>query len=260
MSEHPDVEGPRGPDDEGGPPLLIRRIHRMWALASTARIASEGGVAHLSLPRIAVRAGLRLATVELLFLDAEECLLETFDLAASLAAQRVIPWFAGGIGGAERLRVAVGAAMGFCEDEPELARVLCLEHPPLAARRARMTSALGTVLAEEFERETGRLDTDAATTALERALMIVRGRVSDGLGAPFAEVGSEILATLLTPFLGAPEARLQAARPVTPSRVAWEPPTPTGERPRLDVRLSADLIRELARTLESPPPKGRRDT
>jgi len=247
------------PGGDSSSAQLIERIHRMWVVASTARIAGEAGTARLSLPRIAARAGLRRKTVELMFGDVEGCLLETFDTAATLAAHRVIPRFAGEIGGAERLREAVGAAMGFCQDEPELARVLCLDDPLLMSRRARMTTALSAVIAGEFEEHTGRLETLAATAAVERTLMIVRGRLSEVPGAPYSEVGSEVLAALLTPFLGSAEARLQAARPVETIRVAWEPATQNGKRPSLDVRLSADLIRELARVWEPAPHEDDRD-
>lgn len=260
LSEYSNAVEPTGPSESGAPALLVERIHRMWVVASTAAIATESGLARLSLARIAARARLRRSTVELMFTDVEDCVLETFDAAAALAIARVEPWFADGIGAAARLRIAVGAAMGFCEDEPELARVLCLGAPLLASRRARMTFALSTALAREFGPQQGRLCTEAAAAGIDRALMIVRGSFSDGLGVPYSEVGSEVLAALLTPFLGVSEARLEAARPVELIRVEWHPPTANGERPCLDMRLSADLLRELARAWELSPREDRRRT
>jgi AcrR family transcriptional regulator len=227
---------------------LVRQIHRMWVVAATAKIANEAGLEALTLPGIATRAGLSQATVAELFGSADGCLAAAVEKAASVAAERTIPWFAAGVGSIERARIGVACLLGFCEQERELASLLVLRAPATAPQRDRMTRTLGRVLADEFDDAGagGASDVDRATRAVERATEGLRAGLFEGARVPLEVLSYEILGTLLAPYLGDRAARIEAVRPVMPIASAPEPLMRRGERACLDVRLTAELLEELA--------------
>jgi AcrR family transcriptional regulator len=227
---------------------LVRQIHRMWVVAATAKIASEAGIEALTVPRIAHRAGLPQGTVIRLFGGPEGCLAGAFETAASIAAERTIPWFAAEVGPVERTRTGVACLVCFCEQEPELANLLVLEASATSQQRDRMVRTLARVLADEFSEVAGggAPEGDRASRAIERATVRLRSGLLDRVRAPIEDLSAPLLEALLAPYLGERAARIEAARPVRAIAGAREPLMAGGARACLDVRLTADLLEELA--------------
>jgi hypothetical protein len=109
-----------------------------------------------------------------------------------------------------------------------------------------MVMTLARILAEEFEGDPwAAADPGDVSAAVERALMIVRGTITDTSGSE-PLFGFDVMEALLGPFLGVGAARLEAAEPIEAIHAGREPKARGGARPCLDVRLSAHLLRELA--------------
>lgn len=70
---------------------LSEQVHRMWAIAATAKACHDVGPASVTLAVVAGRSGLEEATVRRLFGDREGCLEATFERTVALAAEAAIP-------------------------------------------------------------------------------------------------------------------------------------------------------------------------
>lgn len=233
----PARRAPAGPSQQ-----VALEVQRMWVLAAVAKIAHESGIEHVSLDRVAARAGIARSALDGMFEDRGECIAATFRVACALAAERAIPWFASEVGAVERIRVAVSQLLCFCRDEPELASVALSEAGELARQRARMIRTLARIAADELDvccpdYAAG----EALEAAVAQALELVGLSLAGPRGAEPESLLEPVLVALLTPHLGAAAARIEAS---LPTRVEAAEPARVfpDRRAGLDVRLTAHVL------------------
>jgi hypothetical protein len=256
MESHDEERQPRdtGPDPRersGGEQRLAAEVHRMWAIAATAKICHESGPGAVRLAYVAQRAGITQATAERLLGTAEACLVAAFRKAAALAAEIAIPRFALESEPVERVRVGAAQLLGFGEIEPQLTAVLLCRSDATRAQEQAMAFALSRIVAADFEGPgTGRENLPDTRIAVDEAFGLIRGRLGDE-HPELLELLPAILETLLTPQIGETAARIQAER--APPAFA-RPSLPGGSSPAasLEVRLTASLLSEPVQA--APPP------
>ncbi len=225
------------------PRELLRRVQGMWVLAAVARISYETGAQPVTIDQIAARAGVRARVVKEIFGDRDGCMSAAFQKAAALAGERVIPPFAAEVEPGQRVRIAAMALLAFCEEERELASVCVLGHPATATQRARMIEMLSHIVCDQFDDGLQVAPRNSAATAgVSRAVEMVAARLQDR--RPTADLLPRVVEMLLAPHLGPVAARIHAQRP-TP--ILREPRRSGGAgRPSLEMRLTAELLNELA--------------
>lgn len=235
---------------------LLREVQRLWVLAAAAKISYEAGTDTATIANIAERAGVARSTVEEMFPDARQCLHAAFEKAAALAAERVIPCFAVEVGAVQRVRVAVMQLLAFCDSERELASVCVAQAAATAERRAKMIDTLSRIVVGEFEDSAqgpAGSGAVAVAVAVDRAINLVHQRLFERGPEPLTDLLPQVLELILTPHIGRAAARIEAGRPapsVMETPEVWR--MPRERRPSLDVRLTADLLSELAAISSAP--------
>src|ERR1017187_6082358 len=117
----PGMPGPRG----GG--VYVTELQGLRLLDAAFAVVSEDGYRRMTVRRVSGRAGVSNKTFYDLFEDREDCFLAAFDHAADRLAMVVLPAWEGESEWSERVRAALGALLGFLDDEPALCRLVFVE-------------------------------------------------------------------------------------------------------------------------------------
>jgi AcrR family transcriptional regulator len=220
-------------------------VQRMWLVAATASIVCERGPAAVTVAAIVERSGTERRLLTQLLEDEEGCIAAAFDKALAVAAERTIPWFAAQNGPLPRVETAVERLVYFCAEEPELAAVLLAPDRRTAPRRARMILTLARVARSELERTTPQPPPpDTCAAAMGAALATAAQALPEGETCNWTELAQSVFELVLTPYLGAADARARAAQ----LTLRHDPrrPVEAPRRPSLELRLTAELLGELA--------------
>jgi AcrR family transcriptional regulator len=203
------------------PSDFVKRNQRARILAAALAVFGEEGLAGTTVQDLIREAHVSRATFYGFFPDKEHCLLalcqETYELLseeALAAIEQVEPW-------PHQVRAAVWSAIAALGSDPRLSRVALMEAlaggEPLAGWRAEATAELAAGLARgRRERPWGvRLPELLEPVMIGGALSLVGRRLGPGSGSdPEAELprlAAELTEILLTPYLGASQARRVAA-------------------------------------------------
>lgn len=237
-------------------------IQRARMLAAMAEVASELGLANVTVAHVTARSGVSRRTFYEMFADRDDCFLAALDAASDLAAARVAPAFRQDGRWRDRLRASLGELLGFLDDEPHLARLLFVQTlgagPAALERRQRL---LAQAIAAVDE---GRIESKArgeppeltAEATVGAVFSIVHSRLLDEKRLPLAELTSELMAMIVLPYLGTASSRRELALPA-PSREASADAGSAALRD-LGMRLTYRTVRVLLAIGEHPGASNRR--
>jgi AcrR family transcriptional regulator len=254
----PGVPGPRG----GG--VSIPEFQRARLLDATFALVAEQGYRRMTARRVSGWAGVSNKTFYDLFSDREDCFLAAFDRAVErLTGVVTVAWEGEGEWTA-RVRSALGALLGFLDEDPALRRLVFVEAlgagPRVLARRVEVLERVATTIDEgrggvKVGRELPPLTAEGVVGA---AFGVIYARLLQEEPEPLVGLLNALMATIVLPYRGHAAAARELARPVREPGVALAlkvgdgaSVTAAGEPPSLiDFRLTVRTQMVLAAVAE----------
>lgn len=193
-------------DLRGAPPEEVARIQRGRLMDAMADVVAAEGYEDASVERVLVQAGVSRRTFYELFSDREDCFLATYDAAMRRAFRIVTDAYLDCTTPERRIEAALAAFLGFCADEPQLAR-LCVVEVFAAGTRARerraefmqrfaalLEHAMGELRGDD------KLDRLAAQALIGGVHEVIYGPVDHGDTDALPGLAAEIVASQIAPL------------------------------------------------------------
>jgi AcrR family transcriptional regulator/DNA-binding MarR family transcriptional regulator len=234
----------------------VGEIQRARIVGAMVDVVRERGVAGVTVAHVVARSGVSRRTFYELFEDREECLMAAFELALARAGERVLAAYALGRGWRERLRGALGALLGFLDDEPALGALCVVDMlgagGPALARRASVLDALVDAIDEgRGEARVGLKPTRLTAEGVVGAVLsVLHARLVQGAGESLLGLLGPLMGVIVLPYLGPAAAGREAARPGPKRRRASH--THDDVLRDLDMRLTYRTVRVLLAIAAQP--------
>jgi AcrR family transcriptional regulator len=230
-------------------PSRVSEIQRQRILIGMADVTAELGAPAVTVAHIVARSGVSRRTFYELFCDRDACLLAALDQAITHATAVVLPAYRTAGRWRERMRVALGALLGFLDEEPAMARLCVVESlgagPEALERRTRIVRALILAVDEgRLEASAGRQPPPLAAEGVVGAVLaVIHARLVERNSRPLSNLLPELMAMIVLPYLGQAAAERElhkpAPQPKTKTRVRRDP------LEGLDMRLTYRTVRVL---------------
>ncbi len=226
-------------------------------LAAMVEVSAERGAANVTVAHVVARAGVSRRTFYEVFADREECFLAAFDDGVARATRCVLAAYDPKARWVERMRTALTALLSFLDADRPVGRLLLVGSlgagaEALERRQAVLARAIAVV-------DEGRGETRAATDlpaltaegVVGGVLSVLHARLLDPGSPPLVELTSQLMATIVLPYLGASASRKELARPVPKSAVR-RPSTVGNPLGGLEMRLTYRTVRVLMAIAAQP--------
>ncbi len=198
---------------------LDRRRERI--VAGVVRVAFAEGVGEVSVERVARCARVSEEAFYECFEDRDAALLAAFDDALARAGERTRRAVEAEEGWLERVRLGLLVLLEFFDEEPALAMLLVVGsaegRPVLRARRAQVLAGLAALLDDEPTVSRAYPPRLSAEAVVNGVLGVVHPRLCERR-APLIELSQQLMAFVVTPFLGTAAARRELRRPAVMGR------------------------------------------
>jgi AcrR family transcriptional regulator len=247
-------------------------MQRRRLLLALGGVVGEGGTEAATVGRICERAGVSRRTFYELFADREECLLAAFDAQIERLTVLVTPALTGHGSWTDHLRGALHLLLERFDEEPDVARLCVVESlragPQVLERRRVAIDAIERVV--DGGRAVARAGSDppplTAQGVVGGVLSVIHTRLLDPSPAadrtgpkatdgaerrPLVELGGELMAMIVHPYLGAAAARRELARPL-PSVPRVAPRSGADPFKDLPIRFTYRTARVLATIAAEP--------
>lgn len=191
----------------GMPPELVGRIQRERLFGAMAEVVAERGYQGATVRALLGRAGISRKTYYELFADKEECFLAAYDEAVEHVLGLIVEAYAEGSSPEDRVRRALEAFLGFCAEEPAVARMCIVEvlaAGPRARERRAATMARLAELVEGALRELrgdDRLGTLAARALIGGVHELIYAPVDAGEVEDLPALAERIVSSQLAPLV-----------------------------------------------------------
>jgi AcrR family transcriptional regulator/DNA-binding MarR family transcriptional regulator len=230
----------------------MAEIQRGRLLAATVDATMDLGAGRVTVSDIVERAGVSRRTFYELFRDREACMSATFDDALARVNARVIPAYDAQGRWSTKVRAALVELLGFCDEEPGLARLLIVES--LADGRQ-----IVALRAEVIERLSRALDADGRSAGSGKAhrspiagegvvgavLAVLHARLCDIPLQPVSNLASQLASMVVLPYLGSAMAQRELLRPSPAVRAKPAKQLSTDSLKGLPMRLTYRTMRVL---------------
>jgi AcrR family transcriptional regulator/DNA-binding MarR family transcriptional regulator len=246
----------------------VPQIQRARILAALVEVSRERGAGRVTVTHIVARSGVSRRTFYELFKDRDACFLAAFQDAVQHATVRVAPAFRGPGSWRERTRGALGALLGFLDEEPGLGGLCVVDAlgagPLVLERRAQVMRVL--IDAVDEGRAEARVATNLSRLTAEGVVGGVLAVLYARLASPVPASGrrealvrlqSALTAMIVLPYLGPAAAAREAARPTPRTRRRARHPR-SNPLQGLDMRLTYRTVRVLAAIAAAPDASNRR--
>jgi AcrR family transcriptional regulator len=196
----------------GLPREYVARSQRLRLLHAAIAVAGADGYAAMTVTTVIARAGVSRKTFYEQFADREDCFLAAYALVTERALEGMRGAFAREEAWPERLRAALGWALGAMADHPHEARVAFAEvlaaGPRALAQRDRALEEVRSLLTPGFDAAPAGAAVPASMPqAIAGALFELIGwQVRAGRGARLPGLLPELLFCALAPFVGPEQA------------------------------------------------------
>jgi AcrR family transcriptional regulator len=221
VSSDPPGERPEQPDElarlphgrHGLPPEFVAHNQSRRLLASLIGIVAAEGYNGATITAITDGAGVTTRTFYKYFDSVEACYLAAFDAVAEMLAERLESAWTEAEGWPAQVKAAIAAALEFFAASPELAVLLLTEPfvagPAISRRYQQQIGRLAPLLARGRELSA---EATAFPTTTERGLVgsiasQIGRKASAGEAAQLPALLPDLVQFVLTPYLGATEAR-----------------------------------------------------
>jgi AcrR family transcriptional regulator len=242
-----------------------RRPGSESALAST-RVAEIQRQRLLAAMAVVSRAGVSRRTFYELFEDREACFLEAFEEAVALAAETVLPAYAGHERWCERMRAGLAALLQFLDVQPGMGRLVVVEAlgagPRALEHRARVLAALIAAVDEgrsEISRTRPPKEPPPLTAegVVGAVFAVVHARIVQNAGhQPLSALLGELMGVIVLPYLGLSSAQNELRKPAPPLQT--KPRQHSDPLEGLRMRLTYRTLRALAAVAAHPGASNRR--
>jgi AcrR family transcriptional regulator/DNA-binding MarR family transcriptional regulator len=233
-------------------------LQRARILSAMLDVVAQRGAGSVTVAHVVERSGVSRRTFYEHFSDREDCLLASFERALTHASQRVIPAYDAAEGWRERIRAALIALLAFCDREPSVARMLVCESQAsgsrVAQRRAEILGRLTLIVDQGREEgKAEKISPLAAEGTVGGVLAVIQARLTEAKPKPLLALTSELMSTIVLPYLGGVAARRELERSIPkPSSEAIEH-TPLGDPfKEAGIRLTYRTVRVLMAIAEHP--------
>lgn len=224
MSRNLPAEDPLQPDElaqlpagrHGLPAEFVDRNHRERLIASFIALVGEVGYGGATITAVLEGAGVSSRTFYKLFDTIEDCCIAAFDKGIGDLRPPIIEAYESQEEWPLRVRAALAALLAELAEWPDLARLITVEPfvagPEIAKRHKAALEELVPYLSEGRELHTGVPLPDTAERGILGAVNSMIGRqVMAGRGEDLAALLPDLTQFVLTPYLGAGEARRVAS-------------------------------------------------
>ena len=154
----------------------------------------------------------------------EACLLEAFEQALALAAERASAAYEAQEGWLDRVRAGLLALLEFFDEEPALARFLVVHSaqagPAVQARRGEVLDRLAPIIDDERATARGYPPPLTAQAVVSGVLGVLQGRLSKPNPGALVKLTGPLMSFVVLPFLGVRVARSELSRPLGASSAA----------------------------------------
>lgn len=221
MSSKPQAETPHPPDElaqlphgrHGLPPEFVDHNQRERLIASFTGIAGEVGYSGATITAVTEGAGVSSRTFYKFFETIEDCCVAAFEKGVEDLRPLLAEAYLSESEWPLRVRAALAALLADFADYPELARLLTAEPfvagPEIATRHKAAIEEMVPYLREgrELREAEDRLPDTAERGILGAVNSMIARQVTAGRGEELTELLPDLAQFILTPYLGAAEAR-----------------------------------------------------
>ncbi|HET9152751.1 MAG TPA: TetR/AcrR family transcriptional regulator [Solirubrobacterales bacterium] len=224
MSSNPPAEDPHLPDElaqlphgrHGLPPEFVDRNHRERLIASFTALVGEVGYGGATITGVLEGASVSSRTFYKFFDTIEDCCVAAVEKGLDDLRPLLTEAYDSELEWPLRIRAAIAALLAEFADWPDLARLLTVEPfvagPEIAKRHKAALEGLVPYLREGRDLHSGEPLPDTAERGILGALNSMVGRqVMAGRGDDLTMLSPDLTQFVLTPYLGAAEARRIAA-------------------------------------------------
>jgi AcrR family transcriptional regulator len=241
----------------------MQQIQRTRLIAATVHVASELGIANVTVANVVEQAGVSRRTFYEQFNDCEACTLATLDDALQRASARVLPAYQEARGSwAERIRAGLLALLAYLDERPQAARLLLVEWlaagPRALERRRRMVEQIVDGLDEGRAvqtRDGAALPRLTAEGIVGAIASLLHARIAAPTARqPLLELANPLMSIAVLPYLGPAAARreLERTQPDRPVKRDNGDGAPEDVLKGLNMRLTYRTIRVLAAVAANP--------
>ncbi len=213
--------------------MQVSEVQRARILAAMVWVVAEHGVGYATVARVVKRAGVSRRTFYELFSGSEDCFLAVFEdtvLRASAIATEATAVAAPSVW-QERLRVGLGALLGFFDDEPASGSLLIVDAlgagPVVLERRTRILRSLAAIVNQgRSSKARGGIPPPLTAEGVVGAVLaVIHARMLEDDRRPLLQLLNPLMAMIVLPYLG----KAAAAKELT-RRVAKAPRAPRTTR------------------------------
>lgn len=220
MSSNLPADDPHKPDElaqlphgrHGLPPEFVDRNHRERLIASFIALIGDVGYGGATITGVLEGAGVSSRTFYKFFDTIEDCCIAAFEKGVDDLRPVVVEAYRSEVEWPLRIRAVIAALLAEFADWPDLARLLTVEPfvagPEVARRHKAALEGLVPYLREGRELRSGEPLPDTAERGILGAANSMVGRqVMAGRGEDLTRLLPDLAQFVLTPYLGAAEAR-----------------------------------------------------
>jgi AcrR family transcriptional regulator len=224
VSSNPPADDPHLPDElaqlphgrHGLPPEFVDRNHRERLIASFIALVGEVGYGGATITGVLEGASVSSRTFYKFFDTIEDCCIAAFEKGVDDLRPLLLEAYASQVEWPQRVRAVIATVLGEFAGWPDLARLLTVEPfvacPEVARRHKAALEGLVPYLREGRHLRSGEPLPDTAERGILGALNSMVGRqVMAGRGEDLTMLLPDLGQFVLTPYLGAAEARRVAA-------------------------------------------------
>ncbi len=237
----------------------VAEIQRARILAAIVELVADRGASDATVAHIVARSGVSRRTFYELFKGREDCFLAAFDDAVERASRYVREAVDPRAGWAVRIRVSLIALLGFLDEEPFMARLLIVESlgagPRVLQRRSHVLAILIAAVDEGRKEAKGGSEPTplSAEGVVGAVLSVLHTRLSEKKPGRLVELTNPFMGMIVLPYLGAPAARRELARPVPkPEGIVPKPPGMSDPLRELGIRLTYRTVMVLMAVAAHP--------
>ncbi len=237
----------------------VAEIQRARILAAIVELVAERGASGATVAHIVAGSGVSRRTFYELFKGREDCFLAAFDDAVERASRYVRDVVDPQAGWAVRIRVSLIALLSFLDAEPFMARLLIVESLGAGPRALQRRSQVLGLLIAAVDEGRGQAKPGSEPTPLTAegvvgaVLSVLHARLLEKSPGRLLELTNPFMGIIVLPYLGAPAARRELARPIPkPERVVPRPPGMSDPLRELGIRLTYRTVMVLMAVAAHP--------
>ncbi len=244
-----------GVEPNGSLRAQVAQLQRARLLHAVIEVSGEHGLEGASVARIVARAGCSRRTFYEHFRDKHACFLAALEVAIDRALAHATPAYRAERRWADKIRAGLRALLEFFDDEPQLARLCFVTAQAGDSRVLAYREDISCELAELVDR--GRaLSRHSAPPYTGQAVVagvvaLLQQRLLDDHGESLTSLANQLMAIIVFPYLGGPQAGQELRRAEPRGRVSADAQS-AGASASPPVRMTGRTLLALTAVAASP--------